>query len=941
MAQIAPFAALRPTPDAGGPGRRRSLRRREQRRGAALADGEPAQLPARLAARDRPARPAPTLHATRSTPRRPSNFDRLRRAAPLVVEDGAESLRLPPAHGRARADRRRGLLLGGRVRRATSSRSTRRRGPTRKTTARATSWRCARRPARCSSPIARRRRSTRVVARVAAQPPLYDFTAADGVRHTVWRVPEAGDRGARRGVRGGAGALHRRRPPSRGQRRARAPGAAGARAPGEHERVPGRRLPRRPDADPAVPPRRAGPATAARRRRSAPRCAERFAVSRRRRRDAGAQGPGGDVPRRRRGTTHRPRRRAGRRWRPTPRSTSSGCRTACSRRCSASATSRTDKRIDFVGGIRGTGELERLVDGGAFAVAFSLYPGVGRRPDAHRRRRRHHAAEVHLVRAEAARRRAQPPDVIAAGARSSIEDVPMKVLVADKFEAERARRPAGRSAARSSTSPTSRTTRWPRRSRATGADGAGRALDEGHRRRCSTPGRWRWSSAPAPASTPSTSPAASARGIYVSNCPGKNAVAVAELAFGLILALDRRIPDNVAELRAGTLEQEGVLEGARAATAARSACSASATSARKWRVRARGVRHAGRRVEPALRAPIADRAARGLERRARHRPWSPTPEEVVRRADVLSVHLALAKDTRGFVERRRCCRTCRPGAFVINTARAEVVDQRGARRGDPREAACASALDVFADEPTAAHRRRSPTPIVQLPGVYGTHHIGASTDQAQEAIAAETVRIVRTFKETGPRAERRQPGAAHAGDAHAGRAAPRSSRRARPRVRRAARRRAQRAGNREHRLRRRARPPSPASTSTARRPRHRRRRARPTPTSSTSSSCPWHPLRRTDPRSSRAMTVTCNASSTSPPVPPSCPSRCCSKAQRDLVALPGVGMSVLEISHRSKTFEAHPGRDRGRPARRSAASRRTTRCCSCRAARRCSSRWCR
>ena len=45
--------------------------------------------------------------------------------------------------------------------------------------------------------------------------------------------------------------------------------------------------------------------------------------------------------------------------------------------------------------------------------------------------------------------------------------------------------------------------------------------------------------------------AASRRGIYVSNCPGKNAIAVAELAFGLILALDRRIPDNVADLRAG------------------------------------------------------------------------------------------------------------------------------------------------------------------------------------------------------------------------------------------------------------------------------------------------------------------------------------------------------------------------------------------------------
>src|SRR5256885_7286556 len=44
---------------------------------------------------------------------------------------------------------------------------------------------------------------------------------------------------------------------------------------------------------------------------------------------------------------------------------------------------------------------------------------------------------------------------------------------------------------------------------------------------------------------------ASRRGIYVSNCPGRNAIAVAELAFSLILALDRRVPDNVADLRAG------------------------------------------------------------------------------------------------------------------------------------------------------------------------------------------------------------------------------------------------------------------------------------------------------------------------------------------------------------------------------------------------------
>ena len=75
--------------------------------------------------------------------------------------------------------------------------------------------------------------------------------------------------------------------------------------------------------------------------------------------------------------------------------------------------------------------------------------------------------------------------------------------------------------------------------------------------------------------------AASTRGIYVSNCPGKNAIAVAELAFGLMLSLDRRIPDNVAELRAGTLEQEGVLEGAGALRADARRCSASAASGRR------------------------------------------------------------------------------------------------------------------------------------------------------------------------------------------------------------------------------------------------------------------------------------------------------------------------------------------------------------------------
>jgi D-3-phosphoglycerate dehydrogenase len=57
-------------------------------------------------------------------------------------------------------------------------------------------------------------------------------------------------------------------------------------------------------------------------------------------------------------------------------------------------------------------------------------------------------------------------------------------------------------------------------------------------------------------------------------------------------------------------------------------------------------------------------------------------------------------------------------------------------------------LDVFANEPTGATGAFSDA-LMTLPNVYGTHHIGASTDQAQEAIAAETVRIVAAYKNTG------------------------------------------------------------------------------------------------------------------------------------------------------------------------------------------------
>src|ERR1019366_7576200 len=123
-----------------------------------------------------------------------------------------------------------------------------------------------------------------------------------------------------------------------------------------------------------------------------------------------------------------------------------------------------------------------------------------------------------------------------------------------------------------------------------------------------------------------------------------------------------------------------------------------------------------------------------------------TPGDVAAQADILSVHVALGPETRGLVNAALLARL-RPGAFFINTSRAEVVDYEALAEA-VRDRGIRVGLDVYPDEPTTPTAEFS-LPILRLPGVYGTHHIGASTDQAQEAVAAETVRIVRTFKETG------------------------------------------------------------------------------------------------------------------------------------------------------------------------------------------------
>jgi hypothetical protein len=140
----------------------------------------------------------------------------------------------------------------------------------------------------------------------------------------------------------------------------------------------------------------------------------------------------------------------------------------------------------------------------------------------------------------------------------------------------------------------------------------------------------------------------------------------------------------------------------------------------------------------------------------------------------------------------------KPGAFFVNTARGKVVDYKALSDAITTRW-IRVAQDVYAAEPSGATGEFH-DPIVGLPHVYGTHHIGASTDQAQEAIAAETVNIIRTYKETGTVPERRQPGETDAGVAHARRAPPRQAGRARARIQPPAQPQLERAGDRPENL---------------------------------------------------------------------------------------------------------------------------------------------
>ena len=224
--------------------------------------------------------------------------------------------------------------------------------------------------------------------------------------------------------------------------------------------------------------------------------------------------------------------------------------------------------------------------------------------------------------------------------------------------------------------------------------------------------------------------------IYVSNCPGKNSNAVAEIAFGLIIGLDRQITANASDLRHGIW---------------RKASYSSARGLAGSTLGLVGIGRIGRAMIPRARAfgmsvvgwsrSLTDDRANELEIDRKS-----SAIEVAKAADVVSLHVALTQGTRGLAG-RTFFDAMREGSIFINTSRAEVVDE-AALAWAVRERGIRAGLDVFEGEPSSGTGTIE-NPLFSLEGVIGTHHIGGQTSEAQRAIAAETVRIIREFHTTG------------------------------------------------------------------------------------------------------------------------------------------------------------------------------------------------
>lgn len=229
--------------------------------------------------------------------------------------------------------------------------------------------------------------------------------------------------------------------------------------------------------------------------------------------------------------------------------------------------------------------------------------------------------------------------------------------------------------------------------------------------------------------------AASARGIHVANCPGKNTDAVAELAIGMLIAADRRLVAATNDLRAGKWDKKeyGKARGLKDRTLGIIGLGSIGKAIAK---RAQGLE---------MKVIAWSRSLTGDKAEDLGIGYCSSPLEVAEQADAVTIHLAASSDTEHLIGKEFLSKM-KNGAILINTSRGEVVDSSALKEAI-KEKKLRVGLDVFENEPAGGVADFADKELASM--VTCTPHIGASTDQASEAIAEEVVRIIKAYKETG------------------------------------------------------------------------------------------------------------------------------------------------------------------------------------------------
>ena len=224
--------------------------------------------------------------------------------------------------------------------------------------------------------------------------------------------------------------------------------------------------------------------------------------------------------------------------------------------------------------------------------------------------------------------------------------------------------------------------------------------------------------------------AATRRGIVVMNTPGANAVAVAELTIGMMIALARHLSRADASTRAGKWEKK-IFQG---------------TELRGKELGILGLGRIG--VEVARRAK-----ALGMTISAYDPYVSPalardlgiklaSLDDLYARADYISLHLGLTPQTQSMINAASLAKM-KKGVRLVNCARGELIDDKALCEALCSGQVAAAALDVFVEEPP------KDSPLLALPNVIATPHIGASTAEAQDAVGVQLAEQIREYLSHG------------------------------------------------------------------------------------------------------------------------------------------------------------------------------------------------